>query len=104
MPMYKGSFFVLMCLHVHGWFKGTHILEQSRPKRSIQRKGMKQNRPAPSRLARDSNSVRIAAELGNVLLHPPQRKVLVQQTGVEDPPRLDFRRCQEPKRTELVAG
>jgi hypothetical protein len=62
---------------------------------------MMKNGASPGRLSHDGDSVGVAAEEMNVLLHPLERKALVEESCVGDPVLLYFLAGEPAKCTQL---
>lgn len=63
----------------------THIGEQRRALGTTIGQIMKHDRATASRYSKDRNSPWVASKLLNMILHPSQRKLLIQQSQINNP-------------------
>lgn len=92
---------ISQCLIRREWSGKTHVVEQLRVLATVSQ-AVIHDRARARRLARNRDTARIAAKLGNMLLHPFQRKPLIQQAGVQRAIGLDLGRREIPEGAEPV--
>lgn len=60
------------------------------------------NTPCPRTLPRNRHPFRITPKKPNILMHPPNRSLLIQQPRIQRPTSLHIRTAQEPKTVQPV--
>ena len=79
----------------------THILEKAFSKTPAFRHDLQHDRATAGRLATDCHSRGITTEEMDVLLHPLESEVLIEQTGVRSAEVSHFRGAQEAECSQL---